>query len=167
MVGLDTRRSSRKDRAWADLHSIWLDQIPIRRDGALRSSPIYIPIWLDQILVVKRYIVGIIYDLHSNMVGLDTKESRRQSEADTQFTFQYGWIRYIITLSINNCTKLIYIPIWLDQILLQRHKAAQARYYLHSNMVGLDTCQYRQPPMPAELIYIPIWLDQIQLTKEP
>ena len=51
------------------------------------------------------------------------------------FTFQYGQIYYTIQLFPNLQRVFIYIPIWLDLLLMQREDNAVQRRNLHSNMV--------------------------------
>ena len=120
---------------------------------------IYIPIWLDLLLIVEANEAKDYFNLHSNMVRFIIDEKRSKIIEKAKFTFQYGQIYY-------------------------RHSAEQQikqQHNLHSNMVrfimndeeltlklrAAFTFQYGQiyypfpyiSPTPVPCIYIPIWLD--------
>ena len=53
----------------------------------------------------------------------------------------------------------IYIPIWLDLLLIDNHALKDCNYYLHSNMVRFIILACCKSSGIYPLIYIPIWLD--------
>ena len=53
----------------------------------------------------------------------------------------------------------IYIPIWLDLLLVGYNKEKEVRNNLHSNMVRFIIPTASNLLNPAAWIYIPIWLD--------
>ena len=142
---------------------------------------IYIPIWLDLLSIFYLVLDSILRNLHSNMVRFIILSSHSAFAMPDIFTFQYGQIYYFRCNDIHYISSEIYIPIWLDLLLillcLVRHKLC----YLHSNMVRFIisieeqyeafkrafTFQYGQiyytirtnGGTRTRRIYIPIWLD--------
>ena len=79
------------------------------------NATIYIPIWLDLLLIILSSCSTLQLDLHSNMV---------------RFIIKMETIKYR-----ENAT--IYIPIWLDLLCLLLIGLHLSNCHLHSNMVTL------------------------------
>ena len=62
---------------------------------AINSSinDIYIPVWLDQKLIMTLTLQDVYCYLHSSMVRLEIRTDLNDIITNTKFTFQYGQIR--------------------------------------------------------------------------
>ena len=56
-----------------------------------------------------------------------------------EFTFQYGQIRKKYTRRFYKVSRIIYIPVWLDQKDLYKFLKDTQQKYLHSSMVRLES----------------------------
>ena len=182
---------------------IWLDLLLSGYEEYTSEVAIYIPIWLDLLSSIKqqqrfkkcnlhsnmvRFIIQVaclnglgLENLHSNMVRFIIMISALIFRLKYAFTFQYGQIYYLSSQFSSLYDFRIYIPIWLDLLLILLYLVRHMLCYLHSNMVRFIimlnpflsysvykfTFQYGQIyyilqrrrlqfNMP---IYIPIWLD--------
>ena len=79
-----------------------------------RISLIYIPIWLDLLLIKQFFVIILENYLHSNMVRFIMTLNYVIEKAKEKFTFQYGQIYYFVFIVKFISVKNIYIPIWLD-----------------------------------------------------
>ena len=61
--------------------------------------------------------------------------STKKPESSDKFTFQYGQIYYAGIRDDEFLNANIYIPIWLDLLLILTKPTEQETYNLHSNMV--------------------------------
>ena len=115
--------------------------IKIRTPSLSCDIIIYIPIWLDLLLIIFSSCSTLKLDLHSNMV------------------------RFIIhsILFFKNPLTRIYIPIWLDLLLLSNVYMELIFRYLHSNMVRFIICIGVICFFEVCIIYIPIWLDLLSV----
>ena len=118
---------------------------------------VYIPIWLDLLLVRPfrfgnysnnlhsnmvrfiicegLYIIWSILHLHSNMVRFIIFCIIKLIYKFYDFTFQYGQIYYINLFSIHSFPSPLYIPIWLDLLFQYLNSKNLHSNTLHSNMV--------------------------------
>ena len=114
---------------------IWLDLLFIFSFYKVFVQCIYIPIWLD-LLYTPPYIFCISSaDLHSNMVRFIIITHSFFTLITSPFTFQYGQIYYYIAFYYSSPPFRIYIPIWLDLLLVFIFQFCFFVCYLHSNMV--------------------------------
>ena len=96
---------------------------------------IYIPIWLDLLLLSLTGESTARFNLHSNMVRFIINFFLRFLKCLSIFTFQYGQIYYKSILNNLQEPGSIYIPIWLDLLYIQHSQIRIYKNHLHSNMV--------------------------------
>ena len=84
-----------------------------RRPIRTRHRGIYIPIWLYLLCQLNKEGYKVFIYLHSNMVIFIMKKKEKKKKSIKRFTFQYGYIYYILLMKNNKKNKRIYIPIWL------------------------------------------------------
>ena len=99
------------------------------------KSIIYIPIWLDLLFRLEEITFVQHRHLHSNMVRFIIITSPGINIIEYIFTFQYGQIYYVFLIVYYWLSFVIYIPIWLDLLLLICMSFDFPNNNLHSNMV--------------------------------
>ena len=136
---------------------IWLDLLLFLSFIFYSFVHIYIPIWLDLLSIMFQVLFSLYYylhsnmvrfiifilsisfqiakHLHSNMVRFIIIVEKGKAISTREFTFQYGQIYYILKDFVKLIKLIIYIPIWLDLLLLSISSPSFCRAYLHSNMV--------------------------------
>ena len=100
---------------------------------------IYIPVWIDQKLLLQAHVRPVALNLHSSMDRLETLNWGTAPSDETLFTFQYGQIRNLIDSQIRIYFKKIYIPVWIDQKLVSIAQMVSITQNLHSSMDRLET----------------------------
>ena len=140
-------------------------QIYYRRakHGRKSNRSIYIPIWLDLLYDYSLICLGVLNNLHSNMVRFIMIYIICQVRLYISFTFQYGQIYYFCILELFIPVFLIYIPIWLDLLLDKLLLDLVCLFDLHSNMVRFIIESILNQLEEPGSIYIPIWLDLLFL----
>ena len=79
--------------------------------------------------------------------------------SSSAFTFHYGQIYYRFSYQIHRCSSKIYIPLWLDLLLIFPETPSIPYPNLHSTMVRfIIMLSFLQLHFDF-LIYIPLWLD--------
>ena len=124
---------------------------------------IYIPIWLDLLLVFESPLILRIHNLHSNMVRFIIIYKIDLPPLTLKFTFQYGQIYYIFVWFVICNIVGIYIPIWLDLLFVSNRRIFFYKHHLHSNMVRFIIYINFIYILNSFAIYIPIWLDLLSL----
>ena len=89
---------------------------------------IYIPIWLDLLLLVQHFFFLARYHLHSNMVRFIITLSLLLVYSSNTFTFQYGQIYYFRCNYVHYISCEIYIPIWLDLLCIVKPLLSYSEY---------------------------------------
>ena len=140
MVRLET---SRVMQTMTDRNRFTFQYGQIRNETTLKKiltgKMIYIPVWLDQKLLILQKKKHQKYNLHSSMVRLETVIEYLNESEWVEFTFQYGQIRNNNQSYTIKPFNLIYIPVWLDQKHKNMELEGRIRKYLHSSMVRLET----------------------------
>ena len=105
-------------------------------------NAIYIPIWLDLLFLYMLLVLLLVANLHSNMVRFIMNRLMAAGDGAEAFTFQYGQIYYEAEQKWFRTKKAIYIPIWLDLLLLKLYNIYKKDINLHSNMVRFIITRY-------------------------
>ena len=100
----------------SDLFTFQYGQIYYEMDtyAHRKNKTIYIPIWLDLLLLQTSQTTQQEPHLHSNMVRFIIVYKLMEDTKMSKFTFQYGQIYYNNKRILNEFVRRIYIPIWLD-----------------------------------------------------
>ena len=123
------------------------------------SICIYIPLWLDLLLCLLKFLSICCEYLHSTMVRFIIYYKEQEKSLQEKFTFHYGQIYYNILKIRYGFLNRIYIPLWLD-LLCSPCKVASSRKYLftfHYGQIYYSCFIIAQARTYS--IYIPLWLD--------
>ena len=96
---------------------------------------IYIPLWLDLLLMSILKTEDLRVDLHSTMVRFIIREQLSEAISKNQFTFHYGQIYYYGFQHFFFGNSDIYIPLWLDLLFYSIILFFDFKKDLHSTMV--------------------------------